>query len=89
MSVCPSAGASGGQTEGDVSEDVGAAPDGREVSPTHRDRPGQRETETQRLHEQERRLHQPAGAREGEVINTYQYINILHQAAGARDLVLE
>lgn len=63
----PSVGLSGGKTEGDVQTDAGAAAAGREMSPPHRHGAGQRETQAHRLHEQERRLHQPAGAGEGEV----------------------
>lgn len=74
MSVSPSVGPSGGQTEGDVQTDVGAAAAGREMSPPHRHGPGQRETQTHRLHEQERRLHRPAGAGEGEVRANREYI---------------
>lgn len=48
-----SAGPSGGQTEGDVQTDVGAAAAGREMSPPHRHGAGQREMQTRRLHEQE------------------------------------
>lgn len=62
-----SAGQAGGQAEGDVQADAGAAAAGREMPPPNRRRAGQREAQAHRLHEQERRLHQSAGAGEGEV----------------------
>lgn len=61
------AGAPAGEAQRDVQEDAGTAPDGGEVPPSHRARAGHGETQTRRLHEQERRLHQPSGAGEREV----------------------
>lgn len=61
------AGPPGAETEGDVPTDAGAAAAGWEVSPPHRDGAGQGETQAHGLHEQEWRLHQPAGAGAREV----------------------
>lgn len=67
MCVPLSVGPSAGQTEGDVQTDVGAAAAGGEMPPPHGVGARQRETQTRRLHEQERRLHRAAGAGEGKV----------------------
>lgn len=65
--VLPLVGPSGGQTEGYVQTDAGAAAAGWEMPPPHRHGAGQREAKAHRLHQQEWRLHQPAGAGEREV----------------------
>ena len=62
-----SAGQTWGKTEGNLPAHARAAAAGREVSPAHGVRAGEREAQAHRLHEQERRLHQPAGAGAGEV----------------------
>lgn len=67
VDMFPSVGPAGGQTEGDVQADAGAAAAGREVPQADGDGAGQREAQTRRLHGQERRLHKPAGAGKGEV----------------------
>lgn len=62
---CPSsaaAGAAGAAADRDVPADAGAAAAGREVPPPHRPAARRREAAARRLHEQKRRLHQPAGA---------------------------
>lgn len=64
------AGQTWGKTEGNVPADARAAAAGREVSSTDGVRAREREAQTHRLHEQEWRLHQPAGAGAGEVMCT-------------------
>lgn len=69
MTVCLyfPAGASAGEAQGDVQEDAGSVAARREVPPSYCPGAGHRETQTRRLHEQKRRLHQPSGAGEGKV----------------------
>lgn len=64
---CFPAGASTGEAQGDVQEDAGPAAARRKVPPSYRPGAGHRETQTCRLHEQKRRLHEPSGAGEGKV----------------------
>lgn len=62
-----SARASAGEAQGDVPADAGSAAIRRKVPPANDPRAGHREEEARRLHEQERRLHQPPGAGERKV----------------------
>lgn len=65
------AGQTWGETEGNVPAHARAAAPGGEVSPAHSVRVREREAQAHWLHEQERRLHQPAGAGAGEVTCTH------------------
>lgn len=67
MCLCVSAGQAGGEAAGDLQTDAGAAAAGGASSQTDAPPPRGREEEPQRLHEEERRVHRPAGAGEREV----------------------
>lgn len=61
------AGQAGGQAEGNVPPDAGAAADGGAGAQAGAVQAGGREEEPRRVHEEERRVHQPAGAGAREV----------------------
>lgn len=67
LCLCASAGSSAGEAQGHVRADAGPVAARRKVPPSHRSGAGHGETQARRLHEQERRLHQPPGAGEREV----------------------
>lgn len=63
----PTAGQVSGEAEGDAPADAGAAADGGAVAQTGPVQAGGREEEPRTVHEEERRVHQPAGAGAREV----------------------
>lgn len=67
LCVSSTAGQAGGEAEGDAQTDAGAAADGGAVAQTGAVQAGGREEEPRRVHEEERRVHQPAGAGAREV----------------------
>lgn len=88
VDLCPSsAGASAGEAQGDVPEDAGTAAARREVPPQNDPGAGLREEEARRLHEQERRLHQPPGAGAGTV--SRMSLNPLTLAAATQKMTLQ
>ena len=63
----PTAGQAGGEAEGDPPADAGAAAAGGAGAQAGAVQTGGREEEPRRVHEEERRVHQPAGAGAREV----------------------
>lgn len=67
LCASPTAGQASGEAEGDTPADAGAAVDGGAVAQTGPVQAGGREEEPRRVHEEERRVHKPAGAGAREV----------------------
>lgn len=67
LSAALTAGQAGGEAERDVPADAGAAADGGAVAQAGAVQAGGREEEPRRVHEEERRVHQPAGEGTREV----------------------